>query len=71
MKIVPLKEHLTQLVIAANEKEAIDILIQWTGKNDNNLNNQAIQLAARYNRLQKDINAGVVDSRDADVSKAK
>ena len=71
MKTVALKEHLTQLLIAANEKEAIDILIQWTGKNDDNLNNQAIQLAARYNRLQKDIYAGVVDSKDTDVSKAK
>ena len=71
MTTVLLKVHLTQLVIEASEKEAIDILINWTGKNDDDLNNQTIQLAARYNRLQKDIMQGVMDSRDIDVAKAK
>ena len=37
MKTVLLKEHLKDLVIGGNQKEALNILNNWSKKNDNKL----------------------------------
>ena len=71
MKTVALKAYLTQLVRAANEKEALDTLYEWTSHNDDNLNSPTIQLTARYNRLQREVDGGLADPRDAKIDMAR
>ena len=71
MKKVGLKEHLKNLVKRANEKEALDVLDIWTNEKDNDLNNQVIQLMARYSRLQRDNNLGGMDTKDYKLEMAR
>ncbi len=66
-----LKEYLKSLVLNANEKVAIATLYNWTNEHDQRLNNDAIQLSARFARLEREINQSVLDSREAKVFMAQ
>ncbi|MEY3241882.1 MAG: hypothetical protein RIR11_3321 [Bacteroidota bacterium] len=66
-----LKEYLKTLVLNANEKAAIAALYSWTNQHDEDLTNEAVQISARFARLEREIDKSIVDARDAKVFMAQ
>ena len=69
--VSPVKEHLTDLVAEASQKEAIDILLKWTEQNDVKLHSEVVLLSARFSELQKQIAGGLLDPKEVNVIKAQ
>lgn len=71
METVSLKAHLKKLVAQAKRKEAIDMLMEWAGKNDESLYNETIGVSARLTSLEREIHGSTISSENAKVSMAQ
>jgi len=71
MATISLKAHLEKLVFEANQKDALTILYDWAKDHDRSLNQEVIMLNARFAGLQREINLGLLDQRDAKTSLAQ
>jgi len=71
MSTKSLKAHLEKLILEANQKDALTILYDWAKDHDRNLNQEVIMLNARFAGLQREINIGLLDQRDAKVALAQ
>ncbi|HLP96366.1 MAG TPA: hypothetical protein VK168_20125 [Saprospiraceae bacterium] len=62
-----LKSHLNKLIRNAREKEALDLLLDWSERHDTSLNSDAVLLSARLTRLQREMDQGTIEAGNAKV----